>query len=304
MSNNKVSVIIASSGRNDRVQAIQRAIGSVLSQKQIRCIPIIIANGKEFNPALMDSLSKDKRLRFHYLDNANFPEAILYGRRLVDTEYFCFLDDDDVLLEDSISLRIQKFYKDDHLDVVVGNGYIREGSDSRLVYENKPEIVGMFELDPLYALFGVNWLASCGGLYKSKTIGIPYFEDYVHYYEWTYLAFRLSIEKNIGFIGDPTYIIYKTSGSLSKSDDYIEGQYKLLKKLSKINIAKLKHKRLFNKMYCDSFHSLSDYSRKKGKFGKAIMYHLISLNYVYGFKYVPYSRYIIKDLLDYIRSQN
>ena len=45
--------------------------------------------------------------------------------------------------------------------------------------------------DPLRALVIENWLASCGGLFRSDRVSIDYFDGVTRHYEWTFLAYSL-----------------------------------------------------------------------------------------------------------------
>lgn len=252
---------------------------------------MVIINGEQYDPELRARLERDHRIRVHYRTEASFPNAVIEGRRLVETEYYGFLDDDDILLEESVCSRIRRFHQNHSLDVVVGNGYKYD----QLGFPNNGEMIRSLEADPFEHLVKFNWLASCGGLYKTDSIGVSYFEDSVMYYEWTYLAFRLALSKKIGFVGEPTYKIFSSAVSLSKTDQSIEGQLGLITKLKRLNVSDRKAKVLLDQFFCQCYHTLSDHYRLRNDSAKAWKYHLRSLSTSYGLRFIPYSRHLLMD---------
>ena len=292
-----VSIIIATLAHSSRKAVIWRAIDSILRQKGVNCLPIVIVNGEKYDSELRLSLERDPRLQSYYVAQGSFPNAIVEGRRHVDTEFYCFLDDDDILLEDSVVSRIRRFREDNSLDVVVGNGYKCDGSNSVLGFGSDAEAIHRLETDPLGNLCQFNWLASCAGLYKADSIDIPYFEDYTKYYEWTYLAFRLALTKRIGFVGEPTYKIFSSSESMSKTDDYIEGQVELVHKLKRLNVSEKSARLLIDRFCRERYHDLSNYYRQQKDSAKAWKYHLYSVSNASGLKFLSYSRHLVMDSL-------
>jgi hypothetical protein len=60
-------------------------------------------------------------------------------------------------------------------------------------------------LTPLRALKVQNWLASCGGLYRSRSVSIEYFDEEATYFEWTLLAYKLASKLKMAFVDVPAY---------------------------------------------------------------------------------------------------
>jgi hypothetical protein len=290
-----VTVIICTLAHPSRVKSIWQGVESVLCQEDIRCVPLIIVNGSHYDPDLRSSLERDKRIRVHYLEHPSFPNAIIEGRRRVDTKFYCFLDDDDILLERSVFNRIRRFYQDDSPDVVIGNGYKCDDSRCDLGFPNDTDAIALLESDPFGHLLKSNWLASCAGLYKTDSVDISYFDDYVVYYEWTYLAFRLALGKKIGFIGEPTYKVFNSAGSISKTDAYVEGQLGLIEKVKQLNIVDRKTRLLIDQFCRQRYHDLSNHYRLQKDSVNAWRCHLRSLNHSSGLKFLSYSRHLLLD---------
>ena len=135
------------------------------------------------------------------------------GRKAVQSPYFCFLDDDDEYLAGAIDRRVEVMI-DGRLDVVASNGYRHSNGTDVPAFERLGEV----QQDPLKALMTENWLASCGGLFRTESVGPEFFEDMHYPMEWTWLAFRLAVaQMRIGVIDEPTYRIFDSPVSASKS---------------------------------------------------------------------------------------
>ena len=115
------TVVIATAARPERASALRRAIDSVCAQVPAPEV-VVVVNGSTFDPAIVDALKADRRIRYDYRELGSYPAAQRRGRELVRTAFFCFLDDDDELLPDSIALRLDRMSGADRPDVVVGSG--------------------------------------------------------------------------------------------------------------------------------------------------------------------------------------
>jgi len=290
--NIELTVFIATTAEKKRKNSIRDAIKSVLSQVGVKLVVII--NGNKFDASLRTELESHPNIECHYISLGNFPEALRYARKIVDTDYFSFLDDDDELIDDSIKKRISAIKESKAIDVVIGNGYRRNTSNEKSLMLNDVQ-VKMFNKDPLIALFEKrgNWLASCSGVFRSSSIGQEYFDDYAKYAEWSYLAVKIACDKNLRLVNSPCFIINETGGSLSHSFEYYEGQYHYLFKLLEMNLPSKIHN-IIEAKKIDMEHQLAVLCMEEGKWSKAWHYHLLSLSRFYGFKrYVLSTRHFL-----------
>lgn len=289
---NEVTVIIATTAEKKREAQILTAISSVLTQQECQFQLLLIINGSRFEPSLRNSLENNNDITCHYLKEGNFPKALIYARSLVDTEFFCFLDDDDELLPSSLIERLTAFKAFPDSDVVVGNGLKKHNTELEL--ETHSEILN-YQENPLKALFRANgnWLASCAGMFRTKTISPEYFKDYAVYAEWTYIAFKLALYKKIIFIDDICYRINVNVESLSHTENYLQGQYNMTRKVLALPLPKWA-RYLFLVKKRDMEHDLAERYMKNKDMWKAWEYHLKSLcNYKTFFKYILFTRYLI-----------
>ena len=287
-----ITVTIATTAELKRESHINRAIESVLSQQGCLFQLHIIINGCIFDLALKNRLEKDSRFTCYYLAEGSYPKALVYARSIVTTAYFCFLDDDDELLPSSLSLRLKEFSLNPTADVVISNG-LRSFQDGSTI-ECHPNIMTYMN-DPLAELLkrdGI-WLGSCAGLYKSAKIPNDYFEDYAAYGEWTYLAFKLALNKNIRFTPLKGFKINVHNESLSHSRHYLFGLYQMHQKV--LLLALPKHlKRLFEIKTGAIEHCIAGDFLEHGQQNEAWRYHFKSLKSWQGVKnYLFYSRFLI-----------
>lgn len=200
--NNIVSVIIPTLASLEREKFLFRAISSVLLQREVKTIPIVIANGNSFNPDILEKLDKRKDLRFYYLEEASQPKAIQVGRSLVETPFFSILDDDDILFPYALITRLQPMQEKDDTDVVVTSGIIHNNNNITININDFEEI----SKDPLGNI-DKKWMLTGASLFRTATISSAFFEGMPQYLEWTYMAVRIILGgKKISFLNIPTVI--------------------------------------------------------------------------------------------------
>lgn len=284
----KVTVIMPSTGQKHRANSLVRAINSILDQKGVDAIPLVVLNGNKYDKDLRSSIETNKSIRFKYVEKGSLPNAIFEGRQLVDTEFYSFLDDDDIYTPKSLSARVTEFNLDTRFDVVVGNGYKIEGGKKYITYQSNK----LLNEHPLIELTKRNWLASCAPLFKTDSIGLNFFNRTFKYYEWTYLAYKLCLSKKIRFIHDITYLVNSTDSSLSKSEEYILARPLLYTKLLELGLPdRIRTKIRKKEIQC--YHSISSYYLNAKMRKKAWKWHVKSLKSFYGLKYLPYTKALL-----------
>lgn len=281
-----ISVIIPTTCSSQRKELLSRAIASVLEQQGVEVKLIIVVNGTRFDPTYFQALQTDTRLTVAYLETPGFPFACWYGRSLVASTYFCFLDDDDEYLPDALATRLHLINEDPSLDLITTNGYA--GRDSTPAYRH----VGHINSDPLMTLAEGNWLASCGGLYRSSSIGEQYFANLSPYIEWTTLAFRILLAgKRVKFCNVPTFRINDTQDSLSKSEQYRTSMVTALEGLLRLPLPRGARERLRRRLLA-ARHELSVYNLQAGNKIAAWKLHFKSMTGLSGLKYLSYTRHL------------
>lgn len=287
-----ITVIIPTTCEKQRKKEIKRAIKSIIEQKDVLAKPVIIVNGDKYDKKLLNNLISNPNTNVYYLKEGNLPKARIYGRRKVQTEYFCFLDDDDEYLPGALKIRYDKISSNSQYDVVVTNGY--KNSE----YIDRPIIKDMefTRENPMMALTQYNWLASCSALFRSKRVQIELFYELPKYFEWTILALRLAMNYKIVFIDEITYRINSTLKSLSKSEEYILNEMEIINTIINMPIP-IKYRKIFKKKLTKAAHNISEYYRERKDYRNAIKYYLFTIKNSDGYQYWASGRHIIKDLI-------
>lgn len=280
--NNTLSIIIRSAGQ--RKTQILLAISSAFRQQHVDVTVIVVLNGVNVDLGLLAVLQGMDQVVVEYRKDFSLPDATLKGRQLVETEYFCYLDDDDFFLPDCLAKPCHILQKQRDIDVVACNGYFDNDKRRRLMFATPIELAS----NPMSKLFEKNWLASCGGVYRSSTVNERYFSVKLRYFEWTMIAFLLALDKRVFYLHQPVFVVNDTQESLSDSNEYLEANPRFLKSLLSYSIPK-NIKSIIRHRYINSLHNVSDSFLHQKQYKKAWQYHLQSLCSFQGLKYLPFT---------------
>lgn len=286
----KVTAIVPTLAERTRREGILAAIASLRGSSVDPVAILLVVNGSRFDPETLSILQAVDDVQIVQTEIGSLPHAIHVGRGLVQTPYFCFLDDDDEYLPGAIDRRIRMLEEDPSLSLVVTNGYRRTSSTETRALRPLDNV----SRDPLRALFAGNWLASCGGLFRSDQVGEPYFRAMNPYAEWTWLAYCLSLDGlRVGAIDEPTFRINDTAGSASKSDAYRMAFFGLFQRMldrhPPTDVQTMIRRRL-----ADHSHDVADFERLRGNRREAWRYHIASLRSGHGWRYLAYTRYLLR----------
>jgi glycosyltransferase involved in cell wall biosynthesis len=286
-----VSVIIPTTCERRRWEALERAIAGVLAQEGVAAQVIAVVNGNRYDAGCFEALKQKDRVTVLYRSAGSAPLAQAAGREAVRTPFFAFLDDDDEYLPGALAIRLAPLLADPALDFVVTDGYRARGGRDELAVADR----GMIAADPLGALCERNWMASCAGLFRTKTVTPDYFADPAPYMEWTYLAFRLAGRLAMRWLDTPTYRINDSPASLSKSEAYLQSELDILRRVLTLPLS-APARRAVRRKFGRACHVFAEQSRCHGSLARAWRYHLDSLVQPGGWRYLAYSRKLVRDL--------
>ena len=284
-----ITAIIPTTCESSRGPLLRRAILSVVDQIPEDGLIRIVANGDRIDESVVRMAEGFPQTRVERLEEASVARAQQLGRRLVTTEFFCFLDDDDEYLNNAFTTRLNELRADPSVDVVVTNGFERIDNDARINLEH----LALAQADPLRALLRENWLASCAGLFRTRSVTPDYFDGRTCFLEWTLLAYKLASRLVIRFIDIPTYRIHSSHSSVSKSRDYREAQPRVLATIADMDLPADVRRAVKSKI-SNAEHSLSTYYLHQGDWKQAVRHHFKSLGSCTGLKFVPYSRKLLR----------
>lgn len=284
-----VSVIVPTQGDLVRRYSLERAICSIRSSSNLSICIIVVVNGNKFDPDVCTWLKAQPDVRFEYIETPSLPEACLRGRELVETEFFSFLDDDDIYLVNATDIKLDAIRKAPDSKLVITNGYrCIEGKDY-LFYCNMIDV----QENPLRMLFVANWLTSCNALFRTNSFPVQFFRNYHKYAEWTWIAFCMAMDGLCLLVVDePTFRIYDTPGSLSKSDEYLNSILILYKRMLELSPPEPIHT-IIVKRERDHYHHLSSIALEKNDLVMAWKAHLKSILCSGGWQYCSYTRHLL-----------
>lgn len=186
----EVSVIIPTLADRGRASMLQRCITSIRNSSRSSIPIIVVANGMRSDEKVFNWLKMQPDVTLVVEPQPSAPNAVRRGREFVTTPFFSTLDDDDEYLPKSTDLKLAALKASPGADLIVTNGYRRINAIDEIVYQSLPAVPDA----PLTALFSLNWLASCNALFRSDSIGIDLLSDFHPYVEWTWLAYKLSVQ--------------------------------------------------------------------------------------------------------------
>jgi len=249
---------------------------------------LVVANGHLIDAGVVREVASIENVEVEVQAVASLPNAIRYGRSRVRTEFFGFLDDDDEYLPGAIAVRLAPMLADPSVDVVVTKGVDHVDGQDR-------EHAGFLKdgsADPLRSLARGNWLASCGGLFRTARVPLEYFDGVTRYFEWTTTAFRLAVTRRIRFVDRATFRVHPTPGSLSRSRAYLEAEPSALSSILALGLPPDVVRALRRKLG-RAHHGLSSMYLEAGHYSLAVQHHVRSILAPGGLRYLPYSRKLL-----------
>ncbi|MBT8396042.1 MAG: glycosyltransferase family 2 protein [Gemmatimonadetes bacterium] len=280
-----ISVIIPTTGLPAREKLLWRAIESVIGQRDVRGVPIVVLNGGNSNPGIEGRLRADPGIRFVRLEEASLPASLRLGRSKVDTHFFSELDDDDIFLPGALNLRVKALSDQPHYDVVVTNGYRRDPSGDILHIPDMGEV----EQDPLLALTRGNWLLPGAWLCRTDRVDASAFDRVPPFRECTYLAFVFAGRFETLFLKEPTVVWHTgTPASASNTAEYMLAGPSALRRILEMDLPP-DLRALLRRRMSRECHDAAEWCRTEGKIRAAWAAHLSSLRWPGGFRYLRYS---------------
>lgn len=288
-----VSVVIPTLGTKNRAPSLLKCIQTIFIQSNVKAIPIVVVNGNEYDSELFSWLNSNASIKLIQTESKGLPNAIHMGRCAVDTKYFSFLDDDDQYTIDALEKRARPMEKDHDIDAVISNGYRRLLCSSTLnaIFRTFPTN----NINFLSALIRENWLASCGGTFRTETVDPSYFENLPCYYEWTTLASRLATAKQLYFLDEKTFIVNQTENSLSQSINcLLQGPVFLTRFMSEINFSN-HDQHLLKGRLTSAYNQLANHYLEKKKYKASLYYYFKCVfSTKYGPSYIPWIRHFLR----------
>lgn len=289
MNNINITVIICTLGTKERENQLFRSIESILSQDHVCAKPLVVLNGNKYSKAVYRRLTNNKNITLLKTEVAGLKTSRILGRKNVDSDYFCFLDDDDEILPDALKTRLDPFLEDSTIDVVSTNGLRQDRGIKRKIHEKMPT-----HDDLAFSALTKIWLNSASALFKTASVPLSIHQQAPEMFEWTYIALKLSIDKKIILLNDITYIIHMGADQqMTNSIEYFRKEYISIDLMLCLPISKTALRTLKNKRH-STLHALAFWELQNGNYLKAWEFHLSSLTYKSFCEYILSTRHFFK----------
>lgn len=288
-----VTIIIPTLGLRERAVSLCAAIESALAQDGVCPIVIVVLNGPGRDPEVERTLREDRRLTLLVRESRGLPAALAAGRAMVSTPWFTALDDDDFLLPGALLLRVRALDERPDCAAVITNGFRRNGEGDELHVKADNAV----HADPLRAMLAGNWFLPGSWMCRTDFVGVEVFEEMPSYLECTYLALKIAGEHPILWRDTPT-VVYSVGSpaaeSLSRA--YVLGQVDALRRIIELDLPDDVRRALRSRI-AGAYHAAADHERMAGALRAAWRWHLASLMQPSGWRYLPFTRYLLRDAM-------
>ncbi|MGH7621218.1 MAG: glycosyltransferase family 2 protein [Gemmatimonadaceae bacterium] len=286
-----VTIIIPTLGLRERSASLQCAIESALSQVGVRPTVVAVLNGPNRSPEIERALRADSRITLVVRNARGLPAALAAGRAIVTTPWFTALDDDDQLLPGALLLRVCALESSPDCAAVITNGYRRTSAGDELHVQPDHRV----RTDPVRAMLDANWFLPGSWLCRTDMVGVDVFEEMPDFLECTYLGLRIATEHRIVWRDTPTVIYTVGSpGAESQSRAYILGQVRGLRRVLALSLP-VDVRRALRSRIAGAYHAAADHDRVSGDSRRAWRWHLASLLQPSGWRYIAYTRHLLRD---------
>lgn len=285
-----VSAIVRSTGSPSRNAEFKRAVRSILSQSGVRAECIVVFNGVNLDDTLVEWVQSQENTRHVILSQADKARATLCGRRLVRGEFFCFLDDDDEFLPGAFERSANILQNTPRLDCLASNGFYVTAKGVRCVFSRADQFARDGYVESL--LRSRNWLASCGGMFRSVSVGPEYFENLPRHREWTVIAYRIATNLQVRFVNRLSYRIFSLADSQSKRASYMDAATEALAVMLEAT-KDPRRAQLIRRRTSIAYHSIASYYRHRRDFRRAWAAYWSAVRSSGGWKYLPYAALLI-----------
>ena len=245
---------------------------------------LVVANGPRVSTGVLDWLAAQPDIRVIRLRTGSHPLARRVGAEMAGSEFLAFLDDDDELIPDTLTRKIDYFRRHPEIDVLVTDGLRVNGSTATRIFP-PPEARCA---DMVETMIGAGWGAGALTL-RAGNIDLSVFDTELRHMEWTQTALELARHHQIGFLDELTYRYYEnTPDSLSKRVEHQLAAPGVWRRLSQ-DYAGTRYDTVVRRRYGVMCHNASWESARLGRMRDAWRLHAESLRSPGGMAFVPLS---------------
>lgn len=272
-----------------RAGSLARALTSIREQVGVDARALVVVNGDRYDPDLVAELEHTTDIRVDRIEQASLVASRTRGLALVDAPIFTFLDDDDVLVVDSLAGPVGWLVDHPQDDVVITLTDMSSRGEQRLTGH------GDTAQRPLRNLLESCWLHPGSGFFRTSEEMKKIVDVERGHMEWTTIALRLIRQSTrLHFMDMATVIYHDTDASLSKNAAHQEAELAVLREIMDHETTDRRIRRRARTKYLNTLHTLSTTYQNQGRRLDAWRMHLRSLCSGAFFKYLLYTRKLLR----------
>jgi glycosyltransferase involved in cell wall biosynthesis len=281
-------VLLATLASAPRAPFLRRALESIRAQQPLRTRAIVVANGADADPALLDELARRPDVTLLRQPEASLPAALALGRAAVDSPAFGQLDDDDELLPGALAARLARLQGPDRPDAVVTNGLVRGGREERESITDAAAVAAA----PLDAMMRGNWLLPGAALFRTAAVDADLFARAPRYLEWTYVGLRLALAYRLAVLPQATVVHYEgLEFSVNDSRACLLGRPRAFARVLELPLPP-RIRRALRRKRSAAWHQAAERLHADGLYRAAWAAHARSLAGPGGARYLAWTRYL------------
>lgn len=123
-------------------ETIAQSIDSVLAQTYSNWELLIVDDGSVDNTATLINSYSDKRIRYFAKKNGGVSSARNMAFENMRGDFFCFLDADDLLTPESVSVRIDRFEQEQEIGILDGTVIVTKNDIKNVLRIYRPSLSG------------------------------------------------------------------------------------------------------------------------------------------------------------------
>ncbi len=197
-----VSIIMAA---HNSAETIREAIESVVQQSYYFWELLIVNDGSEDSTEKQILTVEDKRIHYFKQENQGVGAARNMALKHMKGTFFCFIDADDTLPEDSIECRVKLFEESPEIEFAGGTQVHTDAITGKEIYRQKPTFSGKPQKALIRLRMGC-FFGCCTWLIRKKNN-----KEYAFFTQWTHsedLAFLLSITDGKSILDYTEKVVY------------------------------------------------------------------------------------------------
>jgi hypothetical protein len=285
-----VTIIVPTLALRERSQSLALAIESILSQDGVSAVPLVVFDRTNGSAEVESALRLDRRIHLLQIDAVDIPAKLRAGRAEVTTAFFGTLDDDDVLLPGGLARRLEVFRRYPDCTVVVSNGYLRRASGDTVFVPPDANVAA----DPLRAMVRANWCLPGSWLARTDSASAALFDGMTPNAENTFLALRFATEYRMQWLDEPTVAhVIGSPAAMSMSREFVLGQADALRRIIQLALPR-EIRSEYRRRIAAAYHAAADHDFYEGHLADAWRWHYASLRSPGGWRYIPFTRHLLR----------